>query len=428
MIPDYRSILTLLVTLALACNNSQAAGSTEILATVDNLQITASDLEQAVRSSPFATQFNTLDEDEQASLRGGLLQRMVVSRLLLLEAEAQNLEDTNQYRNDLERFRIGLLHRRYMDRLRERIRIPDEINARMKEQFKGNHDAYTAARAAYIADEYRQARIQEIRRLREHYHVQLYEERILPAADPQTILLQGDGMRVLYSDLLALKEYSNQPTLTPKWIQHQLYLRAELMLTSRAAIDAGIDITDDLAAFRNERLPALLVENLGREWLPDEAPLIAYYDSYPELGRILERRHIGQLVLTTREEATNMRKRILAGESLFALAGKYSIDPYGRKNNGDMGWIKEDRGNPVINTAIANLKDGEVSEVIQTPLGFHLVTILERKPGEARPYSLIKDKVRQMYLSEKMTVYTQGLEQKYKVVWQVIGQKPKQMQ
>ncbi|MCB1863387.1 MAG: peptidylprolyl isomerase, partial [Gammaproteobacteria bacterium] len=227
---------------------------------------------------------------------------------------------------------------------------------------------------------------------------------------------------ILYSDLSAQR----QKQVTKEQIEHELYTRGELLLTARAAADMGIDISDALDAFRAEHLPALLVENLEHEWLPDDAPLKAFFDSHPKIGQIVERRHIGQLVVATREEAEEMRKRILAGESLFALAGEHSIDPYGRKNNGDMGWIKADRGSPVINTAIAELKDGAVSEVIETPLGFHLITILERKPGETRPYTLIKEKVRQMYLSERLTKYAQELAQKFKVVWQVSDQSEKQ--
>ena len=60
-----------------------------------------------------------------------------------------------------------------------------------------------------------------------------------------------------------------------------------------------------------------------------------------------------------------MRKRILAGESLFALAGEFSIDPYGRKTV--VTWAGSGRPRqPVINAAIAQLKM-EISEVIETP-------------------------------------------------------------
>ncbi len=393
----------------------QAAGSTEVLVSVGGLEITAADLEKATRSSPFATGFNTLEEQEQAFLRGGLLQRLVASRLLLLEAQARDLDQGDAFRDEMERFRLALLHRRYMDRLRESISIPDATLQRMKEQFKDNPDAFKASQAAYIADEYKQARIQAIRNLRTRYHIRVHEERMLPDAAPESVLLEGDGIRIPYSDLLNLPERK----VTKEWIEHNLYTRAELLLTAKAAEEEGIDISAALDSFKTERLPALLLEQLEGMWIPDEAPLQAYFRNHPEIGRILERRHIGQLVTATREEAEKLRKRILDGESLFKLAGEHSIDPYGRTHNGDMGWIKEDRGDPKINAAIADLKDGEVSEIIETPLGFHLVTILERKPGENKPFHLVKDKVHQTYLSERLGEYLRELERKYQVVWYV---------
>ncbi len=411
----YRYAPTVLLLFAMFLTCVQAAGSTDVMVSVGGLEITAADLEKATRSSPFATSFNTLDEKEQAFLRGGLLQRLVASRLLLLEARAQELDKGDTFRDEIKRFRVALLHRRYMDRLRESINLPEATLQRMKEQFKGNPDAFKAAQAAYIADEYKQARIRAIRDLRTRYHVRVHEERMLPDAAPETVLLEGDGIRIPYSDLLNLPERK----ATKEWIEHNLYTRAELLLTAKAAEEEGIDISAALDSFKTERLPALLLEQLESRWIPNEAPLQAYFQNHPEIGRILERRHIGQLVVATRQEAEQLRKRILDGESLFKLAGEHSIDPYGRKHNGDMGWIKEDRGDPKINTAIADLKDGEVSEIIETPLGFHLVTILERKPGEDKPFHLVKDKVRQTYLSERLGGYLLDLERKYQVVWHV---------
>jgi peptidyl-prolyl cis-trans isomerase C len=392
---------------------SQIAVANDVLVSVEDLKITKTDLEKALNSSPMYTQFNTLGETQQASVRGSLLQRLVASRLMLLEALDKGLDKSDQYQQELERFRLGMLHRRYIGNLRDSIRIPDEILEQMKGQFRDNHDAYIAAQSAYISEKYKHARIQEIIKLRQRYHVYIYEDRLLPTATPETVLLEGDGIRITYSDL----PIESEKNVSPEWIQTQLYNRAELVLTARAAEDEGMDVSKELESFRSERLPSLLMENLQREWLPDETPLTAYYNAHPQLSHTLQRRHIGQLVVATRKEAEDMRKRILSGDSLFKLAAKYSIDPYGRQNYGDMGWIKEDRGNPKINAAIADLEDGEVSDIVETPLGYHLVTILERKPGESRPYHTVKDKVQQLFLSEKLTTYLKSLEQKYKVVW-----------
>ncbi|MCB1763964.1 MAG: peptidylprolyl isomerase [Gammaproteobacteria bacterium] len=411
--PGHRSLQVVLALFALYFTGAQAAGSDQPLVSVGTQMITAADLEKVLRSAPFATNFNTLDEKEQAFLRGGTLQRLVAAQLLFLEAKAQQLDRTESFRDELEKFRLGLLHRRFMEQLREGIQLPEQMRAQMKQEFTGNHDAIKAAESAFIADKYRQARIEAIRDLRQRYHVRVYAERFDPGATAETLLLEGDGIRVTYADLLHLPEKEK----TREWIEHQVYARGELLLTSKAALDQGIDLSRELDSFSAERLPAALIEKLQAQWIPNDEPLEAYFQRHPEIGELLSRRHIGQLILSSRDEAEQMRQRILSGESLFNLAGQYSVDPYGRQHRGDMGWIKEDRGDPRINAAIANLEDGEISGIIETPMGFHLVTVLERKPGEIRPFERVKDKVRQNFLAEKMSGYLLELEQKYQVVW-----------
>ena len=105
-----------------------------------------------------------------------------------------------------------------------------------------------------------------------------------------------------------------------------------------------------------------------------------------------------------------MRREIINGKSLFDLAGKVSIDPYGRARNGLMGWIQEGKGHPMIENAISGLADGEVSKVVHTSKGYHLITILERRPGETRSFAAIRDKVKQVYFSNKLTAYLQQLQ------------------
>lgn len=418
----FRSVRTALLLFVLFWASAQAAGSTDALVSVDHQEITAADLERAMRSSPFATNFNTLDKKEQAFLRGGLLQRLVASRLLLLEAQNQGLDKTKGFQEDLERFRIGLLHRAYISHLRTSIELPEETRKQMKAQFKGNHEAYKAAQSAYINGEYKKARIQSIRDLRKRYHVQVHEDRMTPGIAPETVLVEGDGFQVAYSDLLSIPDRHE----TKEWIEDHAFSRAELLMTAKAAVDNGIDVSAALDSYKTERMPALLMEKLEAQWIPSDQPLKAYFQMHPEYGQLLSRRHIGQLVVATRAEAEDMRKRIVQGESLFRLAGEYSIDPYGRQHKGDMGWIKEDHGNPKIKAAIANLEDNEVSQIVETPLGFHLVTILERKPGETKPFGVVRDKVRQAYLSEMLTGYLKNLEKKYQVVWHIPTEPQKQ--
>jgi peptidyl-prolyl cis-trans isomerase C len=157
-----------------------------------------------------------------------------------------------------------------------------------------------------------------------------------------------------------------------------------------------------------------------KEWIPGEKTMRDWFGKHPDIARIPERRHVGQLVVGTRKEADALRARILKGESLFTLAGELSIDPVGRKQNGDMGWIVEGRGMPELDKALSKLEDEQISEVIETKAGFHLLTILERKRGERKTYSQVRDRVRQRIINEKLPPYLGELERRYKVSWKVI--------
>lgn len=398
-----------------------AHADSQVLATVGELQVTADELESAMASFPFADRFPGMDENDQAALRGSMLQRLVASRLLTLEAQRLGLDKDPAYLDELESFRLGLLYRHYMDKLRESIRVPDDVMADMQAQFGNDSDGLDTARSAWLSERYRGLRLETIRRFRDSYHIKLHEDRIQPGkTTDDTVLLEGDGIRITYGDLV---KHRQQPPGNPEWITQQLYKRAELLTVAKAAQDAGVDVSDKLERFARERLPALLVERKQREWTSDEKVLRDFYDANPRIGYIEERRHIGQLVTATRKEAEALRQRILAGESLFALAARYSIDPYGRAHKGDMGWKKEGSAHPAIEQAISKLQDNQVSEVIETPAGFHLVTILERRPGEQRAYPGIRDRVREIWITDQMAKYMGQLAKQYQVVWRVVDDK-----
>jgi len=124
--------------------SGQAAGKVEqgeVLVKVADDTVTAADLEQAVKSSPFATQFNTLDEAEQAALRGDLLKRLVAFRLLRLEAQARGLDRSEEFRRDEEEYRIAQLYRFYTDKLREQLELAPEVEERLKQEYRGQADA-----------------------------------------------------------------------------------------------------------------------------------------------------------------------------------------------------------------------------------------------------------------------------------------------
>ncbi len=392
------------------------ADDSQILATIGDLLVTVDDLDQAMASSPFVAQFNTMDEDNQAALRGDMLKRLITARLFYLEALRLGMDKSASFLQKLEGHRKGLLYRHYMDKLRSKINLPEHLFNNMNQQFKDDPDGFAGAKSMYIAERYRTLQKLTFQTLQEKYKVNVYPERIAEA-EPKTVMLEGNaGLIIHYADIVNMAEHSEPPN--PAWVEDQLIRRAELLIIAHAADAEGVKVEAKLASFRNERLPAMLLENMEKQWT-EEIALRDYFKAHPEIGEVLERRHIGQLVVADPLNAERLRTRIVKGESLFTLAAKYSIDPYGKKHKGDMGWLKKGTGIAKIEKAIADLEDNQVSEIIQTVKGYHLILITERRPGGKKAYTAVRDRVRQVIIMEKLGPYIKELEQRYPVEWKL---------
>ncbi len=399
---------------------ANAMAQQQVLVTVEDLQVTETDLEMALRSSPFYTQFNTMNEKQQASLRGDILKRLVISRLFSIEAKNSGLENDLEFKKEVNDFHNGMLYREYMNRLRSQIKVADEIRKQWKTEYKDNHDAYDAAKSTYISTQYRTLYEKKLKLFRDKYHVIVFDDRVSNKADKDTIVLEADGgIKISMGDIIDPSK--NNDDLTKDQILEKIYQKGELLVVAKAAQDDGIDVSDRVEMYKKERLPGLFIEKKQQQWTKDEEVLKKYYREHPEISFIPQRWHLGMIVLKNKAEAKYILERIKKGESLFKLAGEYSIDPYGREHNGDMGWVREKSGNPEIENAIKDLENGKPGRIVKTNKGYVIATIIDRRPGGKRRYVSMKDKVRQFVINEKMHAYLQKLEKKYNITWNLIN-------
>jgi peptidyl-prolyl cis-trans isomerase SurA len=84
-----------------------------------------------------------------------------------------------------------------------------------------------------------------------------------------------------------------------------------------------------------------------------------------------------------RHRLADLRARILKGGQDFAqMARLYSVDPSSTRG-GDLGWLYPGDTVPAFEAAMNALKINEISEPVQSPFGFHLIQVLERRTEEA---------------------------------------------
>lgn len=383
------------------------------LVSVEGYTITDYDIERIIVSSPLADQYPTLDEKDQAAMRGTILMRLINLQLLYLEALDQEMDQEPTFIADREAFIKGMTYKLYMDRLRASIKVPDTVMSELLSRLKGDSGALDASIAQYKSQQYKLVRSLALKKIREQVHLVVHEERITPAITPKTILAEADNYMVSFSDLgIEFKERDDFHATT---VEERLYQKLEVDLVNMVSKEISDGLKNTVEAFSRERLPAMLLMQKENEWAPDRAAARAYFEQHRELGFIPEQRLISQIVLDSREKAEAVRKRILAGESFFRMAKLHSIDPYGRKNAGQMGWLTKGKAMPAIEQVLENMKEDEISEIAETGKGFHLILLQGIKPSIQHEYEEVYDRVRQAITDEYLPPFVRSLRHKYRI-------------
>jgi peptidyl-prolyl cis-trans isomerase SurA len=109
-------------------------------------------------------------------------------------------------------------------------------------------------------------------------------------------------------------------------------------------------------------------------------------DSIPLISAEVE---IGQIVknppISTEEKQrvkvklTELRDRVMKGEDFSTLAVLYSEDPGSAVKGGELGFVGRGELYPEFEAVAFNLKKGEVSDILETKAGFHIIQMIQRK-------------------------------------------------
>lgn len=83
--------------------------------------------------------------------------------------------------------------------------------------------------------------------------------------------------------------------------------------------------------------------------------------------------------LAVKERLYGLRSRILKGERFSTMALLYSEDPGSAKKGGELGFKGRGELVPEFEAAAFALKDGEISEVVETEYGYHIIQLIERR-------------------------------------------------
>lgn len=236
-----------------------------------------------------------------------------------------------------------------------------------------------------------------------------------PAAEVGEVAARyGDGVMTvdeLIVELQRLPARSRQlmdKTGRERFVEN--YILHELLFEE--GIRRGIDEDPDIRRQVNDMNRRLVVQKLVKELqavppITDEEIAKYYEDNKTRYSTTtLRARHI---LVREEELADDLRSKLgEAPDSFEELAKEHSVDTASARKGGDLGFFGHGRMVPEFEAAAFALREpGDLSAVVKTQYGYHIIKLEERREGQGKPLDQVREQIRSSLRHEAVQKRTQ---------------------
>ena len=185
---------------------------------------------------------------------------------------------------------------------------------------------------------------------------------------------QEQKFQAFMQDYLKSRPQSEQATaLTDEARENLRQQWGNIMVSARKGIAAGMDkerATEVILHYQHARLlaGAYFREALNERTKASEAEIDAYLAAHPELD-----------TKGSKAKAEEVLAKLRAGGDFAALAKEHSGDPSNKDRGGDLGWFGRGMMVKPFEDAAFALKPGELSGIVETQFGYHIIKLEERR-------------------------------------------------
>lgn len=183
----------------------------------------------------------------------------------------------------------------------------------------------------------------------------------------------------------------------------------------RAALaQSGVSYSDFRKQAREQLERAIMIQEDVRDRINiPESAIKAYYESHQKEFMVKEERlRLAQILIAVppnatpkqvaaaRAKAERVRKEAMSGMNFGVLAQKYS-DDVSKNQGGELGWFHPQDILDQILAAVRPLKSGQISQVVRSSHGFHILKLEAREMPGVQPLAQVREQIREKLVDDE---------------------------
>ena len=225
------------------------------------------------------------------------------------------------------------------------------------------------------------------------------------ASADDVVVATINGVDIKQSDLdFAASEVGAQLANFPPEDRRRMLLQfvMENELMAEAAVKAGLDsgqsFEDRLKYHRRRALRDAYFDKDVRDAVPMEEAKKTY-DAKVASMKPEEEIHARHILVSTEAEAKEVKERLMKGEDFATVAKEKSKDP--SAEGGDLGFFGRGQMLKPFEDAAFALKEGEISDPVQTQFGWHIIKVEEKRARPMPTFDQVKDTIMSQLTTQK---------------------------
>ena len=404
---------------------AQAKEPDDVIARVGDQTITFSEIDIMINSSAIVgLTLPAFGSPERNTARMTILDKMVSANLLYLDALKKGADKNAVYQHDVQRFSdtmLGSLYKeKYMvgDLTVTEEEVQDFFNNNIEKGTELTDDVKLGIESVIRKNKFKSRTADMRERLREGTTVVLEEENLDPEGDEKRkasmVVARVDQEKITWGEI---KIEATHPSKNSREKRVEVLNRIiDQRIMTKKAKEAGMEQDPVYLArvkeFKKVRLVNIYRGKLVEEYSPTDQEIKEYFEKNKDKIVVREVRKVQMVVLKTKKEAEEVKKKIDTGEiTIYEAALEYSIDPNAKKTLGEIGWVSRGTGFPELDALTFSLEPEKLGGPVESPAGWHLVKVLDIR--DAMHQSIedegTRKKTRRMIIHEKQDQYVVNL-------------------